>query len=1185
MLIGDAGQLTKGHHPVVNAVKKHIPINETTTIIFLGDNLYKTGLPDNSLPTYDIAKAPLDSQIHIAGNSKAHVYFVPGNHDWANGGTLGFQSILRVQSYIDILGNKYVEMFPRDGCPGPSEVKINDNITLVLMDSEWWIHENEKPGIESDCPFKTKTEVLVQLEDIIARNSKKLVLIAFHHPLKSYGPHGGYFTLKQHIFPFTDALPKLYFPLPVLGSAYPLTRAVFGTSQDLKHPLYQIMIDGIEKAVEGHPNVIFMAGHEHCLQMIQDSSYNYIVSGSGSKSSRVSRSKNTLYKSESTGFVTLQVSKNKNVRATFYEVGGDSIRQGYTNNILNFSKIPEEKADTMRSVEYAFKDSVVISASDKYKHFSGFKDVFLGSNHRKEWSMPVQFKVFNINKEHGGFTIKSLGGGKQTKSLKIVDRNGKEWTLRSVDKDPEKALPANLRGTVAQQIVQDMISASNPYAPLVVPTLAKAVGVPSAAPRFFFVPDDPAFGIYQKMFANTVCTLEDRDPVPGEKETKSTNKVINKLLEDNDHHVNQEALLNARLLDMLIADFDRHADQWKWGTGDTGKGKLYYPVPRDRDQAFFSSNGLLLKYVSGVELRYLQGFKRRIPSINELNWVARDFDRAFLNGIDKKKWAAITDTFCKKITDEVIREAASHYPPEIKPLDSAITVERLISRRDILAKKSIVYYKFISREVSISGSNEDEYFHLQNDSGKLKLTIYKKTEKSDSVTVMFKRSFDPKETKELRMYGLNGDDKFEIDPDVSSRIRLRIIGGKGRDTFNLRGNVRSFVYDLSSEKNALLNMRRAKNELSYSPSVLEYSYNDFKYNRIKYPHLNIGYNAEDKVLIGFGFLSHKYGFRKDPYASFQKLTTLFAVNRGAYQVKYTGIFNKLFFKNDIILNAELVNPTLNNFYGFGNESKYDKTKPVTYYRVRNNYLQVDAMVRKRMKNNIMQFAIGPSYYRYWNHQKENYKRILDDPELTGLDSLTVYSGKSYAGLRMKIDVIYVNNELFPSRGITWFTEWSALKGISKNSKDIIKFQSDMSVYATISDQSRVTTVLRAGGGHIFTSNPEYFQTLSLGTNNFLRGFRKNRFSGSTMLYGNAELRVKLFKSRSYILPGEVGLLGFYDIGRVWWKGENSKRWHDAYGGGLYFVPYSVIMVSATIGISKEDRLINFTIGTKFNLSF
>src|SRR5215212_7769430 len=99
VVIGDAGKLNnEGRHPVVAGVKKLIPMTEKTTILFIGDNLYKTGLPDNSLPTYEIAKAPLDSQIHIAGTSKTKIYFVPGNHDWANGGSYGYQSILRVQS-------------------------------------------------------------------------------------------------------------------------------------------------------------------------------------------------------------------------------------------------------------------------------------------------------------------------------------------------------------------------------------------------------------------------------------------------------------------------------------------------------------------------------------------------------------------------------------------------------------------------------------------------------------------------------------------------------------------------------------------------------------------------------------------------------------------------------------------------------------------------------------------------------------------------------------------------------------------------------------------------------------------------------------------------------------------------------------------------------------------------------
>jgi len=1186
LLIGDAGQLTKGKQPVVDAARKTVKMNENTTVIYLGDNLYKSGLPDSYIPNYEMAKAPLDSQIRIAGQAKTKVYFIPGNHDWANGDAIGYENVLRVQSYIDYLGNNNVSMLPRDGCPGPVEVKINDDVTLVIMDSQWWLHIKDKPTVESDCPFKTKAEVLTELDEILSRNSGKLVLFATHHPFRTYGPHGGYFTFKQHIFPFTDAVPNLYLPLPVIGSAYPLTRAVFGTAQDLKHPLYQAMIRDIEPIVKSHPNVIYLAGHEHTMQLIQDSGYNYIVSGSGSKSNRVSKTKKTLFATPQTGFATLQISKNKNVRAVFYGVDGEKIEELYSKNILNFTNIPVPltEKDTMREVEYVFKDSVVISATDQYKEEKKFSQLFMGNNYRKEWSTPIALKMFNLRKEQGGFKIISLGGGKQTKSLKLEDKNGKEWTLRTVEKDPEKALPQNLRGTLAQDVVADMISASDPYAALVVPTLAKALRVPAAQPRYFFVPDDPALGKYRVYFANRVATLEDRNPVP-DNDTKSTSKILNKLYEENDHKVDQPKVLTARLLDMLIGDFDRHADQWKWGTEDTGKGKLYYPVPRDRDQAFFNSDGLLVKILSKNKMRFLQGFKKNIKDINGANFVARDFDRSFLNKINEKQWKEITDSFIFKITDRIIDEATAKYPRELRPSVFKNAAATLKSRRDDLALESMKYYKFISKEVTVTGSNQEEYFHITNDSGFLKLNVYKKNAKSDTSLLLYSRSFDPKITKELRLYALNGDDKVEIDADVSSPIQLRIIGGKGDDTFNLKGNVSNYLYDLTQEKNVLLNAKRTNNKMSGNVEVLDYKNTGYQYKQLSFPMINLGFNAEDGLLLGLGFHKRTYGFRKDPYATDQKLTTLIAPgNDNAYKLKYVGEFNQVVGKNDLVLNTEFVNPTLNNFFGIGNQTIYDKNNNISFYRVRYKYVAADLLLRKRF-NEVLQVSAGPSYLHYWNKFKDNKNRILGKPSLQGIDSASIYSQKDYVGLKAKLDINFVNNELFPSRGITWYTEFSKMYGANKNSQNLTKLQSDMTIYAKVSDLSRLSTVLRFGAGHIYTKNYEYFQAVTLGANNYLRGFRKDRFSGSSMAYASAELRYKLFRLKSHFIPGDVGILGFYDIGRVWKKGESSQKWHNSTGAGVYFVPFNMVMVSATLGISEEDKLVNFTLGTKFNLTF
>lgn len=320
ILIGDAGDFKNGRHPVISAVKEKTKLDRKTTVLYLGDNLYSTGLPDEQSSIYDIRRNVLDTQIAIAKGTDAKVYFIPGNHDWDRGGRGGWDAIRRQQAYIDLKGDKNVKFYPEDGCAGPVEISLSAHVTLVIFDSQWWIHPYEKPGVESDCPQKTKLEVLSELDDILSKNAKKLVVLACHHPFKSYGIHGGYFPLKQYFFPFTDLKPNLYIPLPVLGAIYPIVRGVFGVPEDLKHPAYANMIRDVQKVAKKHPNLIFVAGHEHNLQLIKDSTYNYIVSGSGTKSTRVSKGKKAPFTTSANGYAVLEFSKNKNVHLTFHTV-------------------------------------------------------------------------------------------------------------------------------------------------------------------------------------------------------------------------------------------------------------------------------------------------------------------------------------------------------------------------------------------------------------------------------------------------------------------------------------------------------------------------------------------------------------------------------------------------------------------------------------------------------------------------------------------------------------------------------------------------------------------------------------------------------------------------------------------------------------------------------------------------
>ena len=1189
VLIGDAGKLNFGRQPVVDAARDLIPMDKKTTVLFLGDNNYE-GVPHDFLPQYKQSIALLDSQVSIADGTPANVIFIPGNHDWtAGGGRDHLANLKREERYVDQLGNKNVHYLPAGGCPGPEEYDISKDVVLVLYDSEWFFENGQKPGIESDCGSRTETEFYDELDNILGDNREKLVLLAGHHTLKSYGIHGGYFTLKQYFFPFTDLNPNLWIPLPVIGTIYPIARGVFGSPEDLQYPAYANMIGHIEKIVKRYPNVVLLGGHEHNLQLIQDSSYYYIVSGSGSKKTRVSQNKRVLYEAASLGFANLTISKNKNLKIDFYTVNQDTVKHTFEKNLLNFAYLKKQVDSTLipeTQPVFHFQDSVKVPIDTLYNEISGFHKVISGKNYRKEWAKPVHLKVFRLNQTMGGFKIDKIGGGHQTKSLKLKDKEGRKWNLRTVDKDPAGAIPEAFKGTIAQKLVQDMISAQSPYGPLVVPALAEAVNVIHNYPVYYFVPDDPALGKYRKVFANKVCLLEPDNPLIDETKTKSDFDVVDKMIEDSKDHVDQQAVLRARLFDMVIGDWDRHFGQWDFGTSDTGVGKLYFPIPKDRDQVFFNSDGLLAKAVSLSAMPYLQGFKKNYPNINWFNWEERDFDRIFMNNLDAPTWESIIHTFQKNLSNAVIDSALMRLPPNIYPLSAKEISAKLKSRRDLLSTKGMEYYRFLSKEVNVVSSNKNEFFRIMKapDNG-VEVKVFKRKDETDSSTMMYDRTFDPKVTKYINLYGLNGEDIFYVDSNVNSKIKLRIIGGEGIDTFDINGHIKNKIYDYAPGGNVIKNGTETKNEMSASPEVNNYKVMNYEYNSYRIPMLNLGYNVLEGFLVGVGYSLKTFGFRKEPYATYQKLSSLFSVTQKAYQVKYHGEFNQVYHNNDLVVNGDFYNPVLNYFYGLGNESPLDKSQLLQYYHARYKFVSLEAMLRKRYFNNLLQFYLGPTYYHYWNDYADNQNKILAHPSSLGLDSASIYNTKSYLGGKFSIVLNNLNSELLPTRGIVWNTDLSAMAGINNNSHPITSLSSEMEVYASLRDPAKLVAVLKLGAGHIFSKNYEYFQAFNLGANNYLRGFRKNRFAGRSMMYQTTELRIKLFQSNSYIVPGAVGLVAFNEVGRVWTDNEISHKWHDDYGGGIYFSPYNFALISAVLAHSPEDNLFNFSIGTKFNINF
>jgi hypothetical protein len=290
--------------------------------------------------------------------------------------------------------------------------------------------------------------------------------------------------------------------------------------------------------------------------------------------------------------------------------------------------------------------------------------------------------------------IVELGGGEQTKSLSLKDSKGVEWSLRMVDKDVRLALPQQVRNTFIRRIVQDLISAAHPYGALTVPPISTATGVVTGLEELFFVPDDPSLGQYRQLFANTVCILVRREPLPGTGDLIDTEDLLQRMKTGNSK-IEQEKVLRARLIDMLVADWDRHEGQWRWAQMDSAGITWYYPVPRDRDQAYFHSNGVLVKIFSFLFYPHVKGFTKSSRGIKTLSRKSWEFDRMFLNELTENDWERIITSFQANLTDSVIHAAVSAMPIEVVHANGASLEEKLKSRRDGLFRHVMKYRRFL----------------------------------------------------------------------------------------------------------------------------------------------------------------------------------------------------------------------------------------------------------------------------------------------------------------------------------------------------------------------------------------------------------------------------------------------------------------------------------------------------------
>ena len=818
---------------------------------------------------------------------------------------------------------------------------------------------------------------------------------------------------------------------------------------------------------------------------------------------------------------------------------------------------------------------------------SGFKRWFYGSNYRDLWTTPIEVAVLNLDSVGGGLTPLRTGGAGQSISLHFTGEDGRRYTVRSLDKDPTKRIWDELKDTIVDDVLQDLITNLLPTGALVVDPLMEATGILHSKHTLVVIPDNPSLGEYREEFAGLIGMLQEHpsegpDDTPGfagSRKVSGTEKLWEHLEKSPCNRVDARAYLKARLMDFLINDKDRHYGQWRWARFPDGDCHTWLPIPEDRDQAFVGSEGFAMA-VARRRLPRQITFGDKYPSLVGLSTTGWEMDREFLSELNKTAWDSVVTAFRRDLPDQVIEDAVRRLPPPYYKIIGEALIEALKLRRDALPEFASRYYELITRQVEIQATDKDEYIqceHLPSGDLAVRIGLIESTGEVKK-TPYFQRTFHPQETREVRIYLRGGDDRAEI-LGTKGQIVVRIDGGGGDDTLtnaSQSGTSKTRFYDYRGKNQFTKGMGAKIDERPYKrppARLLRARYAlDWGMQPFTFPLIMV--SPDLGMFVSVHHSRQYFGYRKDPFFSQHSFTVgsafnlLEGLNSFKPFISYTGNFRQLMRDFDARIYFKYSGIQVIRFNGFGNKTEIPH--PSSFYKVEQRHfvfapaLELRSGKRAGDKSSVgmeslrskLTIDFGP-IIKYSNTPLSSHK----DKFIGSLDS-PLYGTGSFGQIGALGEVVYDtrNSPGYPTQGVRVRVAGDIYPGVWDVESTFGSIDGEASTYLTAPIPTNPTLALRAGGKKVWGNFP-FHESAFLGGTGFagsgissgnLRGFRKNRFAGETALYGNSELRVILTKIK-LLVPGEFGLFGAADAGRVIYDGDpdNADKWHTSIGGGFW----------------------------------
>lgn len=792
-----------------------------------------------------------------------------------------------------------------------------------------------------------------------------------------------------------------------------------------------------------------------------------------------------------------------------------------------------------------------------------------GKHYRELYTIPVRVPVLTLNTFMGGLDLVKqapdfhglLFVNKQNQYLLLRPLGGATSFLES-DFFQEMYNKKDFRDTYIDEFIKDSYTMINPYTFLAANHLAKASDLISIDSKIYFIPKHSTrdtvadgSGIQDKLV--NVIDIPNLD----ESNVHTTAEVLQRLRVNKENKVDQDAYIRERVLDMLIGDWNKIPENWSWWSASKADSVVYEPIVIDRNHAFTKVDGMMFKQMLNVlALGFIINYDSLLSKkdIKKLNTLGFPLDMAVTSQSDLSRWIEQARFLRHTLTDSVIDLSFQLLPPDIQSTETDGIREKLKLRRDSLESITRQYYKQLQRTPVLTGTDQNDRIVLRRyGRDSLQIAIY-----NPQNECVFDRRYAQKETKEIWLYALEGNDTFEVEGKAKKEIPVYLISGKGKNTYDIASGKDIRIYGYKAEKDNLDTLPHVKKILSDDEALHTYDYEKIKHHTTSFTPWGI-YDSDRGITLGAFFTYTQYGFKRAPFTYRHRIGYNYLQG-----FMYQGIFPSYDGRRSFHLDAFVGSPwNFTNFFGFGNATQGYKDEKRKYNRV-----------------TIHQYGLMPSYHLSLKHDQQLivytglnlYKVKRSDGRFISQiypAGSRIFKMNYFLDLGATYEIDKTIGELLPS--VTGSLSGGWVMNLKDAGRNFPYTEASLSWDMQFSKRFTWASLVKARA--LYTNKYEFYQAANIE----LRGFRENRFIGKQSFYQYSDFRLDMGRFENPIIPLQYGVFAGFDYGRVWYPDEKSKRWHTSYGGGFWVTLLNKITTKYSFFGSTDTFRFLFELGLGF----